>query len=75
MPLEMRRVNTEDGVTEILWGLINFRGPAFLADMKRRPYPHYSFFDLLYSEEQLARGAEARHRSMRSSRTRSSSSA
>ena len=53
MPLEMRRVNTEGGVTEMLWGLIHFRGPAFLSDMKRRPYPHYSFFDLLYSEEQL----------------------
>jgi adenylate cyclase len=53
MPLEMRRVNTEGGVTEMLWGLINFRGPAFLADLKRRPYPHFSFFDLLYSEEQL----------------------
>ena len=37
----------------MLWGLIHFRGPAFLSDMKRRPYPHYSFFDLLYSEEQL----------------------
>ena len=24
--------------------------------MKRRPYPHYSFFDLLYSEEQLLAG-------------------
>ncbi len=53
MPLEMRRVNTEGGVTEMLWGLIHFRGPAFLADMKRRPYPHHSFFDLLFSEEQL----------------------
>jgi adenylate cyclase len=53
IPLEMRRVNTEGGVTEMLWGLIHFRGPAFLADMKRRPYPHYPFFDLLYSEEQL----------------------
>jgi len=53
MPLEMRSVNIEGGVTEMLWGLINFRGPAFLSDMKRRPYPHYSFFDLLYSEEQL----------------------
>ena len=53
MPLETRRVNTEGGVTEILWGLIHFRGPAFLSDMKRRPYQHHSFFDLLYSEEQL----------------------
>ena len=53
MPLETRKVNTEGGVTEILWGLIHFRGPAFLSDMKRRPYQHHSFFDLLYSEEQL----------------------
>ena len=53
MPLEMRNVNTEDGSKDIFWGLINFRGPAFLADMKQRPYAHYSFFDLLYSEEQL----------------------
>ena len=56
MPLEMRRVNTEDGVTGILWALIHFRGPAFLPDMKRRPYQHHSFFDLLYSEEQLVAG-------------------
>ena len=53
VPLESRRVNTEDGVTSYLWYLINFRGPAFLPDLKTRPYPHYSFFDLLYSEEQL----------------------
>ena len=53
MPLETRQVNIEGGSTAMLWGLINFRGPALLADMKRRPYPHYSFFDLLYSEEQL----------------------
>ena len=56
IPLETRKVNTEGGVTEILWGLIHFRGPAFLADMKRRPYSHHSFFDLLYSEEQLVAG-------------------
>ncbi len=62
MPLEMRRVNTEGGVSEMLWGLIHFRGPAFLPDMKRRPYPHYSFFDLLYSEEQLLAGQRARRR-------------
>ncbi len=53
LPLEIREVNTEDGSIGILWGLINFRGPAFLADLKRRPYAHYSFFDLMYSEEQL----------------------
>jgi adenylate cyclase len=54
MPLETRTVRTEDGVIDYLWGLINFRGPAFLADLKTRPYPHYAAFDLLYSEEQLA---------------------
>ena len=59
IPLETRKVNTEGGVTEMLWGLIHFRGPAFLSDMKRRPYPHYPFFDLLYSEEQLAAGQKA----------------
>ena len=56
LPLETREVNIEGGRTEMLWGLIHFRGPAFLPDMKRRPYPHYSFFDLLYSEEQLNAG-------------------
>jgi adenylate cyclase len=53
MPLETRQVRTEDGVIDYLWGLINFRGPAFLPDLKTRPYPHYAAFDLLYSEEQL----------------------
>jgi adenylate cyclase len=56
LPLETRTVNIEGGVTEMLWALIHFRGPAFLSDMKRRPYPHYSFFDLMYSEEQLIAG-------------------
>src|SRR6185503_242083 len=32
------------------------RGAPFLPDMKSRPYPHYPFFDLLYSEEQLLAG-------------------
>ena len=56
MPLETRNVNVEGETRQMLWGLIHFRGSAFLPDMKRRPYPHYSFFDLLYSEEQLAAG-------------------
>lgn len=56
LPLDTRTVNIEGGVTEMLWALIHFRGPAFLSDMKRRPYPHYAFFDLLYSEEQLIAG-------------------
>jgi adenylate cyclase len=52
-PLEMRRVQTSDGVTTHLWALINFRGPALLADLKSRPYQTFAFYDLFYSEEQL----------------------
>jgi adenylate cyclase len=40
-------------VTSFLWGLINFRGPALLDDLKSRTYPTYSFYDLLYSEQQM----------------------
>jgi adenylate cyclase len=53
MPLSTRRVRTADGVTSYYWGLVNFRGPALLEDLKTRPYPRYAFFDLLYSEEQI----------------------
>jgi adenylate cyclase len=56
MPLETRRVNTTQGAATYLWGLINFRGPAYLRDLKSRPYASYSFFDLLYSEEQILAG-------------------
>ena len=56
MPLELREVNNPDGRYSYLWGLINFRGPALLADLKSRPYPTYAFFDLLFSEQQLAQG-------------------
>ena len=58
MPLEVRRVNTPDGIVDYLWALINFRGPALLPDLKSRPYPSYAFFDLLYAEEQLLAGAK-----------------
>ena len=54
MPLEWRYVNNQNGRYGYLWGLINFRGPAFLADLKTRPYSAYSFFDLLLSAEQIA---------------------
>jgi adenylate cyclase len=53
MPLEVRNIRTEDGTRSFLWGLIQFRGAAFAEDMKTRPYAHYPFFDLLYSEEQI----------------------
>ncbi len=56
MPLTRRRVAAADGVLEYLWGPINFRGPALLDDLKTHTYPTYSFFDLLYSEEQLLAG-------------------
>ena len=53
MPLSRRDVKAEDGVLRYLWGAINFRGPALLDDLKSRTYPTYSFFDLLYSEQQI----------------------
>jgi adenylate cyclase len=39
-----------------LRALINYRGPALLDDGRSRPYAAYSFFDLLYSEEQILAG-------------------
>ena len=54
MPLEWRYVDNPDGRYGYLWGLIRFRGPAFLADMKSRPYPAYSAFDLLFAEQEIA---------------------
>jgi adenylate cyclase len=56
MPLSARHVKADDGVVSFLWGPINFRGPALLDDLKSHTYPTYSFFDLLYSEEQLLAG-------------------
>jgi adenylate cyclase len=58
MPLGTRQVRTSDGAATYLWALIDFRGPALLGDLKHRPYPTYSFFDLLYSEEQLLAGVK-----------------
>ena len=58
MPLEWRYVDNPGGRYGSLWGLINFRGPALLPDLKTRPYPAYSFYDLLYSEEQLKQGQQ-----------------
>jgi adenylate cyclase len=56
MPLEWRHVKSQTGTESYLWGLIDFRGPALLEDMKRHTYPTYSFFDLLYSQEQMLAG-------------------
>ena len=53
MPLDWRRVQTPDGASSYLWGLVNFHGPAQLDDPKKHTYPIYSFYDLEYSEEQI----------------------
>jgi adenylate cyclase len=56
MPVQVRETRSADGTRQYQWGLVDFRGPALLPDMKSRPYPSYAFFDLLYSEEQLLAG-------------------
>ena len=58
MPLSSRRVRTQTGTDVFLWGLINFRGAAFLEDLKSRTYPTYSAFNLLSSEQQLLSGGK-----------------
>jgi adenylate cyclase len=56
IPLTWWRVKTTAGDDSFLWGLINFRGPAVLDDLKSHTYPTYSFYELEYSEEQLLAG-------------------
>ena len=58
MPLSSRRVRTQTGTDAFFWGLINFRGPALLEDLKSRTYPTYSVFDLLSSEQQILSGGK-----------------
>jgi len=53
IPMSWHRVSTDSGVDSYLWALVNFRGPAVLADNKSRTYPNYSAFDLIYSEQQM----------------------
>jgi adenylate cyclase len=53
MPLSWRHVKSSDGIESYQWGLINFRGPALLADLKQRTYPTYSFFDLAAAEQEI----------------------
>jgi adenylate cyclase len=54
MPLARNTVATSDGDVSYLWGLLNYRGPAFPRGVA---YKTYSFFDLLYSNEQIQAGA------------------
>jgi adenylate cyclase len=53
MPLALNTVSTSDGPLSYLWALINFRGPAYPRGVT---YKSYSFFDLLYSNEQILAG-------------------
>jgi adenylate cyclase len=54
VPLFRRTVRSADGKRTYYRHPINFRGPALLDDLKTRPYPSYAFFDLLFSEQQIA---------------------
>lgn len=58
IPLQAVRTRTADGLESFYWRPIAFRGPALLDDMKSRPYPSYTFYDLLYSEEQILAGEQ-----------------
>ena len=57
-PLAWRRVKSTSGPESFVWALINFRGPALLDDLTRATYPTYSFYDLLYSREQILAGVK-----------------
>ena len=58
MPLTERSVRSQEGVTTYKWELLDFRGPALLADLTTRPYASYHFWDLWMSEQQLLGGAK-----------------
>jgi adenylate cyclase len=53
MPMAWNRVASTVGDYSYLWALINYRGPAYPRGVT---YKSYSFFDLMYSYEQLAAG-------------------
>jgi adenylate cyclase len=56
LPLSVRHTRSAEGEQVYQWAPIDFRGPALLEDLKSRPYPSFSFFDLLFSEQQLIDG-------------------
>jgi adenylate cyclase len=60
MALSVHRTSRATGDQTYQWGLIDFRGPPLLDDLKSRPYPSYAFFDLLYSEQQILDGQKPR---------------
>jgi adenylate cyclase len=53
LPLARHDTFNADGRQTYQRGLIDFRGPPLLDDLKSRPYPSYSAFDLIKSETQL----------------------
>jgi len=53
IPLSTRRVRTATGWTTEVWALTNYRGPAFLQDLKTRPYAHYAAFNVINAANQL----------------------
>ncbi|MCC7416076.1 MAG: adenylate/guanylate cyclase domain-containing protein [Acidobacteria bacterium] len=53
MPLASNTVASTEGPITYLWALIDFRGAAY---PRGATYETYSFFDLLYSNEQLLAG-------------------
>jgi adenylate cyclase len=53
MPMAWNRVASTAGDYRYLWALINYRGPSYPRGVT---YRSYSFFDLLYSNEQIAAG-------------------
>jgi adenylate cyclase len=55
MPMAWNTVASSDGDIRYLWGLLNYRGPSFPRGVT---YKSYSFFDLLYSNEQIQAGAK-----------------
>ncbi len=56
IPLQQRTTRNADRAETYDWHLVNFRGPAFLDDLKTRPYANYSAFDLINAENDLLNG-------------------
>jgi adenylate cyclase len=60
MTFEIPRFAGEAGQKAGRYALVRFRGPAVLPDGKTTTYPHYSFADLLLSDDQLREGQTPR---------------
>jgi adenylate cyclase len=60
MTFEIPRFEGEAGQKAGRYALVRFRGPAVLPDGKTTTYPHYSFADLLLSDDQIREGQAPR---------------